>query len=195
MGAIAASPTRPWLELTQLKTGELRKRAKAVGVGMERVEEAIDEDDKAAAVSLILAAMAAGGGLPEGVPSRAAVPEPEPEPLEPEVEPEVALERTVSNPPGTWDAMISYTQRHAVSEALAYKVHASFARRGKTAWLDVEMAKRDEAAIKEAVETSRCIIAIISGDDPSDENAYFNRAFCVKELRWAQQRTRIRLAA
>ena len=45
------------------------------------------------------------------------------------------------------------------------------------------MARRDEAAMKEAVENSRCIIAIISGEDPSDENAYFNHAFCLKELR------------
>ena len=41
--------------------------------------------------------------------------------------------------------------------------------------------------MKEAVENSRCVIAIISGEDPSDKNAYFNRDFCLKELRWAKQ--------
>lgn len=53
--------------------------------------------------------------------------------------------------------MISYTQRHAVSEALASTVHAAFGQ-GKTAWLDAEMGRRDEAAMKEAVENSRCVI-------------------------------------
>ena len=91
------------------------------------------------------------------------------------------------NQPGHWDVMISYTQRHAVSETLAHMLHAAFEKRGKSAWLDVKMARRDEAAMKEAVENSRCIIAIISGDDPSDKNVYFNRDFCLKELRWAKQ--------
>ena len=70
-------------ELAQMKTGALRKRAKAVGADMGKVEEVIDEEDnpKAAIVELIVEAMASsGGGLPEGVPSRPAVPEPEPEP-------------------------------------------------------------------------------------------------------------------
>ena len=41
--------------------------------------------------------------------------------------------------------------------------------------------------MKEAVENSRCVIAIISGEDPTDTDAYFNRDFCLKELRWAKQ--------
>ena len=55
------------------------------------------------------------------------------------------------------------------------------------------MAKRDEAAMEEGVMNSRCVIAIVSGPstDPNnphvkpEENAYFKRDFCVKELRWA----------
>ena len=64
-------------ELAQMKTGALRKRAKAVGADMGKVEEAIDEEDnpKAAIIELIIEAMASsGGGPPEGVPSP---PEPE----------------------------------------------------------------------------------------------------------------------
>lgn len=41
--------------------------------------------------------------------------------------------------------------------------------------------------MEEAVENSQCVITIISGEDPDDEIAYFNRAFCLKELRWAKQ--------
>ena len=74
-------------ELAQMKTGALRKRAMAVGADMGKVEQAIDEEDKAAIIELIVEAVASsGGGLPEGVPSRAAVPEPEPD-SEPEPEP------------------------------------------------------------------------------------------------------------
>lgn len=44
-------------------------------------------------------------------------------------EPQVVQESVPRiNPPGSWDAMISYTQRYAVSEALAYKIHAAFIR-------------------------------------------------------------------
>eukprot|EP01043_Picozoa_sp_COSAG02_P012976 COSAG02_NODE_512_length_20850_cov_4.993302_10_plen_651_part_00 len=82
------------LELAQLRTiGALRKRAKAVGVDMDVVEEAIDEAEspKATLVELIVTAMAAtAGSLPEGVaekPGATAEPEPETD-LEPEPEQE-----------------------------------------------------------------------------------------------------------
>ena len=70
-------------ELAGAKTGVLRKRARAVGADMERVEAAIDEDDKAAVVELIVEAIARGGqaAIPEGIaakPGTAAEPEPEP---------------------------------------------------------------------------------------------------------------------
>eukprot|EP01045_Picozoa_sp_COSAG04_P012832 COSAG04_NODE_880_length_9669_cov_3.805747_3_plen_2321_part_00 len=89
--------------------------------------------------------------------------------------------------------MISYTQRHPVSETLAAYIHGEMVRRGKPAWLDVKMAKRDEAAMEEGVKNSRCVVAIISGAwaDPQNsdvnpqDNAYFKRPFCLKELRWA----------
>ena len=77
-------------ELAQMKTGALRKRAIAVGADMGKVEAAIDEEDtpKAVIIELIVEAVASsGGGLLEGVPSWAALPEPELEP-EPEPEPE-----------------------------------------------------------------------------------------------------------
>ena len=88
--AEAADEAAVRAELAQMKTGALRKRAMAVGADMGKVDAAIDDEDKAAIVELIAEAMASsGGGLPEGVPSRAAVPEPEPEPeTEPEPEPE-----------------------------------------------------------------------------------------------------------
>ena len=103
-------------ELTQLKTAALRKRAKAEGADILRVEEAIDDEDK-------VAIMATGGGLPEGVPSRreetGPEPEPEPEPelelapaLEPEPEPQPksAPELEPELPPG-WEKQYNATQQ------------------------------------------------------------------------------------
>lgn len=94
--------------------------------------------------------------------------------------------RSVINSPGRWDAMISYTQRNAVSEALAHMLRAELIERGKTVWLDVKMNRRDEAAMKEGVKHSRCVIAIVSGP-PGEESAYFRRSFCLSELRWANE--------
>ena len=65
---------------------------------MGAVEQAIDEEDdpKTAIIELIVKAVASRGGLPEGVPTRAAAPEPEPES---ESEPDSgALVPTGSNP-------------------------------------------------------------------------------------------------
>lgn len=80
--------------------------------------------------------------------------------------------------------MISYTQRNAMSEAIAAYLYAEFCKRGKTVWLDVKMHRRDEASMREAATHCRCLIAIVSGT-ASDSHAYFKRPFCLKELRWA----------
>ena len=82
--------------------------------------------------------------------------------------------------------MISYTQRNAISEALAYKIHGELQQRGLSVWLDVQMAKRDEAAMQEGVKNATCVIAIVSGP-AGDDSAYFRRPFCLSELRWATQ--------
>ena len=42
-----------------------------------------------------------------------------------------------------------------------------------------------EEAMQEAVENSHAVLAVMTGDGEDDENAYLNRAFCLKELRWA----------
>eukprot|EP01047_Picozoa_sp_COSAG01_P050662 COSAG01_NODE_5146_length_4453_cov_10.678916_1_plen_594_part_00 len=88
------------------------------------------------------------------------------------------------NLPGRWDTMISYTQRNPISETLAVKLSGEFRRRKLDVWLDVEMARRDEAAMREGVEESRCVVAVVSGP-PGSDNAYFRRDFCLSELRWA----------
>jgi hypothetical protein len=57
-------------------------------------------------------------------------------------------------------------------------------------WLDVKMAKLNEAAMREAARNSRCVIAVVTDvERPGDpaENAYFQREYCVNELRWARQ--------
>ena len=47
------------------------------------------------------------------------------------------------------------------------------------------MDDMSEAAMQEAVENSHAVLAVITGDGTEDENAYLNRPFCLKELRWA----------
>ena len=54
--------------------------------------------------------------------------------------------------------------------------------RGFHVWFDVDMKDKSEAAMQEAVENSMIVLAVITGDGPNDDNAYFNRPFCVKEL-------------
>ena len=88
------------------------------------------------------------------------------------------------NAPGHWDSMISYTQRNPTSETLAHAIHSELVQRGKRVWLDVKMPKRDEAAMREGVTHSQCVIAIVSGP-AGDKAAYFRRPFCLSELRWA----------
>ena len=90
--------------------------------------------------------------------------------------------------------MISYTQRSPTSETLAHALYCELRRRGLKVWLDVKMLRRDEAAMKEGVQNSRGVIAIVSGPvlssvvgESDDDASYFKREFCLKELRWAQE--------
>jgi hypothetical protein len=82
--------------------------------------------------------------------------------------------------------MISYTQRNPTSETLAHALESELKSRGKTVWLDVKMDRRDKSAMKEGVENSHCVIAIVSDAQEGQEDAaYFQRKFCLNELRWA----------
>ena len=47
------------------------------------------------------------------------------------------------------------------------------------------MNNKGEEAMQEAVENSHAVLAVMTGDGLDDENAYLNRPFCLKELRWA----------
>lgn len=59
--------------------------------------------------------------------------------------------------------------------------------------MDVKMEDKSTEGMRAGVESSDCVIAIITGpaldpDNPAvppEANAYFNRPFCVSELRWA----------
>ena len=97
--------------------------------------------------------------------------------------------------PGFWDVFISHTQRNAEAKSIADRLCASLGEQRITAWLDVNMMKKSVAAMKEGVTKSTMVIAIITGacknnDRPLDneeDNAYFNRKFCVQELQWAKE--------
>ena len=101
----------------------------------------------------------------------------------------------VCNAPGRWVAFLSHTQRHGDAKAIAQRLFFSFRERELPAWLDVNMPQRSEAAMREGVVNSVCVVAIITGasvnsdtpDAPAESNAYFRRRFCCNELRWARE--------
>ena len=47
------------------------------------------------------------------------------------------------------------------------------------------MDNKGEDAMQEAVENSHAVLAVMTGGGPDDKDAYLNRSFCLKELRWA----------
>eukprot|EP00854_Cymbomonas_tetramitiformis_P027913 gene27913-34491_t len=89
------------------------------------------------------------------------------------------------NAPGHWDCMVSYSQRDGKAESVATDLFHSLKDKGYRCWLDVKMFHRGEAAMKEAVEHSKVIIAVVTDGGNSPDDAYFKRPFCLKELRWA----------
>ena len=101
--------------------------------------------------------------------------------------PTLAKRRGALNAPGAWHFMISYTQRSDRAIALATSLEKDLVHRGYSVWLDVNMNDKSEAAMKEAVENSMVVLALITGGTPNldDDNAYFKRDFCVQELKWA----------
>ena len=86
------------------------------------------------------------------------------------------------NPPGRWSYFLSHTQRSGRATTLASMLYADL----DGVWLDVKMSDKSEAAMKEGVQNSVVVIAILT-DDGSSGNAYFERPFCLSELRWAQE--------
>jgi len=82
--------------------------------------------------------------------------------------------------------MISYTQRDGNSKVLATDLYYSLQERGLSVWLDIKMKKCNTAAMEEGVRNCGCVVAILSGANPNDPSAYFNREFCVNELKWAR---------
>jgi len=98
-------------------------------------------------------------------------------------------------PKGPWDCFLSHTRRSPQAHGLALKLVRALENYGKKCWLDVDMDSKSTASMEEGVKNSKVCIAIITGpcqnpDRPTDKeehNAYFNRPFCVQELRWARE--------
>ena len=101
----------------------------------------------------------------------------------------IANASKILNKPGKWDVFLNHTQRHPAAAAIAVDLYSSLKELGLSVWLDVKMDKKSEAAMKEGVVNSKCVIAIITGVTPDGnaDNAYFNRPFCIKELEWAME--------
>eukprot|EP01043_Picozoa_sp_COSAG02_P049643 COSAG02_NODE_5007_length_4726_cov_8.568619_3_plen_565_part_00 len=96
------------------------------------------------------------------------------------------------NSPGRWDIMISYVQKNPHAALLAVEIYFAMRARGRTVWLDIKMGKCNTAAMEEAAKNSNCIIAIVTGkyhhpDTGQLEAGYFERQWCLKELRWARE--------
>ena len=135
---------------------------------------------------------------PEPEPEPEPKPKPEPKP-EPEPEPEPAEFMGIFNEPGSWDIMLSYTHRNPAAEVAASELYSGMRKRGKTVWQDVEMSTGfypPEEAMKEGAQNSSCVVAIVTGPhsrpnpaegDRPEDNAYFRREYCMKELRWARE--------
>ena len=66
------------------------------------------------------------------------------------------------NQPGHWDIMVSYTQRNAKAQLLAAEIYSGMLERGKT-WMDVRMDQLNEAAMREAAQHSKIIVAVVTG--------------------------------
>ena len=152
------------------------------GTGAATLPEAVPPEHRAGASAPQPAAVGGGEGL-EGVEAEAEA--------EAELPPQnVATGGVPINPPGQWYAMVSYTQRNAEAKLLAAEVYSAMRERGKAVWLDVKMEQLNAAAMKEAAERSRCVIAIVTGverDGDPEDTAYFKREYCMSELRWARE--------
>jgi hypothetical protein len=85
------------------------------------------------------------------------------------------------------DIMISYTQHNKNAKLIALGIYSNLKEKGYKVWLDVKVDDKSEAAMETAVTESKFIIAILSDGDGKQGNAYFERPFCLKELRWAKK--------
>ena len=84
-------------------------------------------------------------------------------------------------------AMISYTQRNPKAKLIAQALHDKLKDMRCKAWLDVKGDDKSEDAMKNAVKSACFVIAIITGNEKDEAgNAYFEREYCLKELRWAK---------
>ena len=84
--------------------------------------------------------------------------------------------------PSSWHAT---AQRSGDAKTLATELFYEMDKMGYKCWLDVKMPKQDEDAMQNGVEKSECVMAIITGEGDTTEHRYFQRPFCVKELKWA----------
>ena len=78
------------------------------------------------------------------------------------------------------DIMISYTQKNQKAARLALNLYTGLEKHGYKVWLDLKEDDKSEAAMEKAVTTSKFTIAILC-------DGYFERPFCLKELRWARE--------
>ena len=91
------------------------------------------------------------------------------------------------NAPGQWDVFLSHTRRNDAAVGLAEKMFRSLEKNHELGiWLDVEMPKRDEAAMVEGASNCDMLIAIVTKGPNSPDDDYFKRDFCLKELRAAK---------
>lgn len=82
----------------------------------------------------------------------------------------------VFNAPGKWKYMISYVQADSLAEAMSL----SYELGRDDCWLDANMSDKSEAAMKEAVQNSECLVCLLSP-------GYMESVYCQKEVGWAKE--------
>ena len=75
-------------------------------------------------------------------------------------------------------------QRNGDAKTLASVLYYEMEKKGYKCWLDVMMPEQDRDAMREGVENSDCVLAIITGGQVTGDR-YFERELCVRELQWA----------
>lgn len=110
-----------------------------------------------------------------------------PQPGQTEIPVAMPVAKTIEpslSPGNKWHFFLSHTQRNGEAKTLASEVYYEMEKKGYKCWLDVKMEEMDEDAMRNGVEKSECVLAIITGGE-IPENRYFERPLCVQELKWA----------
>ena len=73
------------------------------------------------------------------------------------------------NEPGEWHVMFSYCQHTKAGQKVAANAKHRLEHMGYRIWLDVDMDKKDVAAMREGVQCSMLVVPILCSEGPGDQ--------------------------